>query len=541
MQSLTTIWVVLSLALVFSIMLTPFSMKLAHWLGALDYPCDRSVHTVAIPRLGGVGVGLSLLFAASFYLSFNSLTVAYLTGLLIISMTGLIDDIKPISHRFKFAGEIAAVSVFILLSGSQLTGVGNLLGFGEIEFGSLSFIVTVFCMVGVINALNLSDGLDGLAGGMAIIASLFFAFIALKTGQEDCVVIALSLIGSLLGFLLYNGFPARLFMGDVGSLLIGYTCAVLAVQLASAPSDIVIKPITIALILAVPIIDTLIVMTGRMLKGHGPFMPDRTHLHHRLMALGLSQNQVVSILYGLMFLFGMFAVLQMELQAYWLFYIAIAMTSIVYRLISYYSDKPYRVISFASIVSEHVCHIEKTVIARLYGMSGSFTRAISYSLALLLLLPILFLGSNEASLVVIISLLLLGLMIFLRSHNGRIQAIVHGLLYICVLSVLFLYDTSLQEEYWSFYQGVLISVSLAWVTLTLLVAHTRRILALHSFEILLMLVSWIVFFIAIPMMDFVPTHGEDMRLICVYAIPLLLVLKLCASTKVSEQITSQVL
>ena len=216
MEEMTTIWVVASLALVFSILLTPVSIRLAHWWGALDYPCERSVHAVAIPRLGGVGIALSLLLAASFYLSLNAQTIGYLTGLFIIAMTGLIDDIKPISHRFKFLGEIFAVAAFLAISGSQLTGVGDLFGFGDIHFGSLTFLITTFCMVGVINAMNLSDGLDGLAGGLAIIAALFFAFIAHLTGQYDCLIIALAMAGALLGFLLYNGFPARLFMAMAG-------------------------------------------------------------------------------------------------------------------------------------------------------------------------------------------------------------------------------------------------------------------------------------------------------------------------------------
>jgi len=485
------------------------------------------VHTVAVPRLGGIGIFLSLAVAVAFYLVPDRFSFGFLAGLLIIVLTGLIDDIKPLSHRFKFAGEIAAVVAFVGVSGSELSGVGNLFGFGDVAFGPLAFMATVFCMVGLINAMNLSDGLDGLAGGMAIIAALFFAILGYKTGQINVMIIALALAGSLLGFLLYNGFPARLFMGDVGSLMIGYTCAVLAVQIMNAPTHaFAIQPITIALILAVPLLDTLVVMGARMLKGMSPFKPDKTHLHHRLMGLGLSQNQAVSIMYMLMFVYCAIALLGLHVAAYWQFYMAIGLTMLVYGSIHVIARKPYRAIATVSMLSHRVGRLESMLVHTLFDVNKHYSRAVSFVLVALAIIPLLFLG-QQGLLLMGLAMALLSLLFFMRQQNQRVLAILQGLLYILILSLLFVYNRSFDYPAWGSYWAGLSSVSIAWVILTLLVGHTRRKLALHSFEILLILLSWVVFFLVMPLLNFAPTGGEDVRIICIYAIPLLLVAKLC--------------
>jgi len=528
MLGLTTIWIVFSLALVFSILLTPFSMYLAKRLGAVDVPCERSMHTVAVPRLGGVGICLSMSFAVALFLVVDLFSFGFLTGLIIIFMTGLLDDIRPLSHRFKFVGEILAASAFVGISGSDLSGLGNLFGFGEIEFGPLSSVITVFCMVGLINAMNLSDGLDGLAGGLAIIAALFFALLAYKAGEHNILVISLALAGSLLGFLLYNGFPAKLFMGDVGSLMIGYTCAALAVQIANAPADIMaIQPITIALILALPLLDTLIVMGTRILKGTSPFKPDKTHLHHKLASLGLSQNQVVSIMYALMIIYCSIAVLALDIAAYWQFSAAVALTVVVYRSITLLSRRPYLLISNVSSLSHRIIRIERLLLKSLFDVNRHYSRSVPLILTLLILVPLLFLEQAMLALMGLMPVVILSLLFFMRNGNQRVLATLQGLLYLVILTLLFIYYTSLGHSNWFIYWSVLISLCMGWIMLTLLVGHTRRMLSLHSFEILLILISWVAFFLVVPMMGFVPTSGEDVRVICVYAIPLLLIAKLC--------------
>lgn len=528
MVTFSTAWVVLSLALVFSILLTPFSMHLARRIGAVDIPCSRSVHSTAVPRLGGVGIFLSMACAVAFYLQVDAFSFGFLAGLLIIVLTGLLDDIKPLSHRFKFAGEILAAVAFIGISGSELPGVGNILGFGDISFGPLAFAATLFCMVGLINAMNLSDGLDGLAGGLAIIAALFFAFFAWNAGQPNVMVISLALAGALLGFLLYNGFPARLFMGDVGSLMIGYTCAVLAVQVVNGSSgQFVVQPITIALVLAVPLLDTLIVMGARLLKGISPFKPDKTHLHHRLMALGMSQNQAVSVMYTLMFLYCSLALLALQVPAYWQFYGAIALTVVLYGLIAWLGHgRAGTAAMLISTLGQRLFRVEQLLMVMLFDVSRHYSRSISLALALLALLPLAFLEMSS-EIVVLMMVMLTTIALLTRPHNPRIRAILQGLFYLTILLLLFVYHRQLLQHIWVLYWSLLISCSTGWIILTLLVGHTRRMLALHSFEILLILISWLLFFLVMPMVGFAPLAGEDIRLVCVDAIPLLLIGKLC--------------
>jgi len=537
METITTIWVVLALALAFSILLTPFSMHIARHVGAVDVPCGRSVHKEPVPRLGGIGIALSLLFAAAFYVQVDAFVMAFFAGFLIITLTGLIDDINPLSPRFKFMGEILAVVVFVALSGSELTGVGNLFGFGDITFGPLSFIVTVFCMVGLINAMNLADGLDGLAGGLATIAALFFAFLGYETGQINLMVIALSLAGALLGFLLYNGFPARLFMGDVGSLMIGYCCAVLAVQMGGAApvsgAAVVVQPITIALILAVPLLDTIIVMSLRIIKGGSPFEADNTHLHHRLLGLGLSQNQAVSAIYLMMGLYCSFALASLESPAYVQFYAALVLTASVYGLLIVAAKRPYRMIQVFSWLSDRLLSFESLLLRTLFDINSHYSRAISVLLLGLVLLPLFAIGNVWLIGMAGLSLLLLPFtMRLFDGHRGR--AIQYGMLHLLVLGLLFVYLTMLLSDLWTDYLAVVSSLALGWVVLTMLVGHTRRMLTLHSFEVLLVIVSWVLFFVVMPILNYAPAGGQDIRIICVYAIPLLLLCKLCLTPAVED-------
>jgi len=528
MLELTTIWMVFLLALMFAVLLTPVSMRLAHILGAIDAPNERSVHAQATPRLGGVGIAVSLVVTLSFYIPLDQFNLGFLVGLLIIFLTGLLDDVKTISHRLKFLGEILAVVAFISISGSDLSGVGNLFGFGDIKFGALSYIITVLCMVGLINAMNLSDGLDGLAGGLAVIASLFFALLAYKTGQGDVLLIALAMAGSLIGFLMYNSFPARLFMGDVGSLMIGYTCAVLAVQLTHSGDGMAIQPITIALVLAVPLLDTLIVMTKRIRQGESPFSPDNTHLHHRLLGLGLNQNQSVSVLYALMFLYGSIALAGWNLEAYWKFYGALLLTAIVYRTLTLLRDNPWKVVTALFGWGVVLERMEQQQHERLAGLWLYFSRGLPHLILALFLLPMFFLEGALNWTVWMLPLACIALLYFLfRNHNARIIGLLHGLLYLMILSLFFIYQTLLADVWWhAYYWPVLLAISMLWIVLSLFIGRMRRLLSLHSLEVLLIMISWLGVFVVMPLLNGVSSHTEGLRMICIYAIPMLLMAKL---------------
>lgn len=315
-------------SLILTMLLMPFVMKLAVAANIVDLPDERKIHTDEIPRLGGIAFTIAFAVSCILFLQIDTLLFAFLAGLLIILLTGLADDIWHIRPALKFAGEIIASLIFILYGGAELKGFGDLIGIGPIETGIFAVPITVFCMIGVMNALNLVDGLDGLAGGISAIACLFFAYFSFISGQGLNLALSVSLFGCLIGFLYFNTYPAKIFMGDTGSLVLGYSLSAICVLSQKLDSDIPVLPISMALILALPIADTLWVMSKRALMGKSPFMPDNTHLHHKLLTLNLSHSGVVVVLYGCMFIFGFLAV-SMQPMLEWIQF-AIGIGSIIF-------------------------------------------------------------------------------------------------------------------------------------------------------------------------------------------------------------------
>ncbi len=296
-------------ALFLSLWLTPFTVRVSRRLGAVDRPdAERKVHARAVSRLGGLAMVFALVASLLLFLPIDRRLAAFLIGLSIVAVAGFLDDVFRIRPVVKLAFEIAAAAAFIAVGGASLASLGDFLGIGEVRTGALAPLVTVFCMVGVMNALNLSDGLDGLAGGLSAVACLFLGFFAWLHGNAFAATVLLGLFGALIGFLRYNSYPAVLFMGDTGSLLLGYTLSAMAVQMVQpGGTPFRLTPVTVGTVMALPIIDTLLVMLRRIRHGINPFVPDRTHLHHRLLDIGLPHEAVVPILYVSMGAFGALA------------------------------------------------------------------------------------------------------------------------------------------------------------------------------------------------------------------------------------------
>ncbi len=301
-------------ALILTLFLTPLSMRLAIVVGAIDVPDERKLHDGNIPSLGGLAFTIAFGVSCLIFLPHNSIISGLLIGLVLITITGLADDIWHIPPTLKFSGEIAASLVFILYGKIELTSFGDLIGIGPLETGIFAVPITVFCMVGVMNALNLVDGLDGLAGGMSAIACLFLGYFSLQSGQWLNLALSVALFGGLLGFLYFNIYPAKVFMGDTGSLTLGYILSSICVLSQKIDSDIPIAPISMALILALPITDTLWVMAYRVCRGKNPFLADNTHLHHDLLTLNLPTSVTVIVLYVCMFICGFLAVLMQSMN-----------------------------------------------------------------------------------------------------------------------------------------------------------------------------------------------------------------------------------
>jgi UDP-GlcNAc:undecaprenyl-phosphate GlcNAc-1-phosphate transferase len=303
------------LAMTTAAVLTPTVAWAAHRFGLLDQPdFGRKVHVRAIPRLGGVAVVLGM-FAPIFALTLHEnriaaalfaterLVLAFFVGALGIFGLGLYDDLKGARARLKFIVQIA-VAVVMWLAGFRIEAVGGSLDLA-VDVGLLSLPLTVFWFVGVINAVNLIDGLDGLAAGIALIAATALFGVALASGQVLLALFMAALGGALVGFLFFNFNPARIFLGDSGSLFLGYVLAATSLwthHKAAATTVITALPL---FVVAVPLLDTTLCIVRRLSRGQSPFAPDREHLHHRLMALGLSHKGAVLTLYSVASIFAL--------------------------------------------------------------------------------------------------------------------------------------------------------------------------------------------------------------------------------------------
>ncbi|MFX3622665.1 MAG: glycosyltransferase family 4 protein [Ectobacillus sp.] len=284
--------------------ITPVIIRLCYRLGIVDYPNERKVHSRIMPRIGGLaivsGVVLGLFV---FRFSFPGFS-AILLGSLVIIITGILDDIYTLSPLYKLAGQAAAA--IIPIHGGITISKFMLPLYGEINLDIMSYIITFMWIILVTNSINLIDGLDGLAVGVSTIALTIMLFLAIVHQQYFLYGYIVILIASNLGFLVYNFHPAKLFMGDVGSLFLGYTISLLSI--VGFFKGITLTSVLIpVIILAIPLSDTFFAVLRRMLNKQSIMKPDKFHLHHCLLRLGYSHRTTVLILYGAAALFGAFA------------------------------------------------------------------------------------------------------------------------------------------------------------------------------------------------------------------------------------------
>lgn len=288
-------------ALFTALFVLPKLARIAKAIGLLDKPSEkRKVHKIARPLVGGIGIIIAATFSSLILVPIAGLR-GYFLGLFLLLIIGFFDDYKQLGHRQKFLAQILATVLLMNFSKVYLVTFGNLLGVGVIavpDIPLLAWIVTIFCVVGVINAVNLIDGLDGLAGGISFVAFLAFAFHASLAGEEVFMLMNLALAGAVLGFLRFNWYPSVMFMGDAGSLCLGFSLAFMALALTQGSGSHV-SPVCALLVLAVPITDTLTVMGKRILRGQSPFTADRYHLHHIFMRFGMGRVLAVKAIIGI--------------------------------------------------------------------------------------------------------------------------------------------------------------------------------------------------------------------------------------------------
>ena len=298
---------VVGVCLIIVALLIPFVKKIALHINALDIPDARKVHTKPIPRLGGLGIFIGFLIG---YMIFGENTIqmnSILIGSFIIVLTGMFDDIKPISPKAKLLGQLFASSVIVFYGNILLN---NLTIFGlNIEFGILSYPITILFIVACTNIINLIDGLDGLSGGISSIFYLSTIIICFFQGRfmELELILSLIMLGSTLGFLIHNFHPAKIFAGDSGALFMGFSIAV--ISLLGFKTTAITSVFIPLMILAVPILDTLFAIIRRLLKHQKVTMPDKQHLHHQLLKMNFSHRNTVLIIYGINILFATASIL----------------------------------------------------------------------------------------------------------------------------------------------------------------------------------------------------------------------------------------
>ena len=284
------------LALLISLILVPFVAKLAIKIGAVDKPNERKVHTKIMPRMGGLAIYLS--FFAVLFLS-HEMTMQHiglLTGGTVLVLVGIIDDKTDMPAKIKLLGQIFAACI-VVAAGVRVEFMTNFILGDVFPLYIFSVPFTVLWIVAITNAVNLIDGLDGLAAGTSIIAAATMAISGYATGQTEMASMALILIGASLGFLKYNFHPAKIFMGDTGSMFLGYNLSVLAIM-GFTKSFTVLSLVTPILVLAIPILDTLFAIIRRKMNNKPIFKPDKNHLHHCLLNYGFSHRNTVLIIYA---------------------------------------------------------------------------------------------------------------------------------------------------------------------------------------------------------------------------------------------------
>lgn len=297
------------LALAISFACTPAVRMLAIKIKAVDVPKDnRRMHKVPIPRMGGLAIFAGFLVSVLFFVPLGNEFRSILIGALILVVLGIIDDIVALKPRTKFAGQIIA-ALIPALSGVSIHGIVNPFVPGQYStLGIFSIPFTVIWIVGITNAVNFIDGLDGLACGVSAIATVTMFIIAVLFGETYIALMMAALAGACLGFLPYNMNPAKIFMGDTGSMFLGYILATVSIQ-GLFKFYAVISFAVPFILLGLPIFDTGFAIVRRLLKGQSPLQADRGHVHHRLIDLGFDQKQSVAILYAFSALMGLTAVI----------------------------------------------------------------------------------------------------------------------------------------------------------------------------------------------------------------------------------------
>ncbi len=286
----------LLLSLFITLTLIPIFRRLALRVHALDFPNERKVHTSPVPKSGGLAMAVGTLIPVIFWPQGDALIRSIVIGAGIVVLFGLLDDFKDVSYRVKFAGQVLAALVVIFYGGLKIQTLGMLLPDEVCLPNWLAIPLTLVVIVGVTNAVNLSDGLDGLAGGISMLSFALIGYLAYRSESTLIALLSFAMVGAIFGFLRFNTYPANIFMGDAGSQLLGFAAITLSLGLTQNNGPL--SPLLPLILLGFPVLDTLTVMLERVAQGRSPFVADKNHFHHKLLRLGLFHTEAVVLIYA---------------------------------------------------------------------------------------------------------------------------------------------------------------------------------------------------------------------------------------------------
>jgi len=294
----------LGVSFIICLLLIPVIIRLSNRYNLVDKPNERKVHKVPISRLGGLGIVTGIISTMPLwfvYGNFNFL-LHLIAAMIILIIIGVTDDLRELTPKVKFLGQIFA-ALLLAHAGLRIDDMFGIMGINHLPY-IIQYILTIFIVTGIINAFNLIDGIDGLAGGLALINMAGFFVLFFISGEHSLALISISTVGALLGFLKYNYHPAKIFMGDTGSMILGFllsAAGILSLVMSRHTNSYFNYSETAIIVFSIfllPVYDTLRVFAGRVLNKKSPFSPDKTHIHHLLMQTGFNHPKSAKILYS---------------------------------------------------------------------------------------------------------------------------------------------------------------------------------------------------------------------------------------------------
>lgn len=315
---------------ILSVILTPIIKRVAIKINAVDLPNERKVHKTVMPRLGGLAIFLATSIGLLVFTDITTEPLMWIAiGSLVIIIAGIVDDIKPLSPKIKLLFQLAA-SITVIYGGINIEFINVPLSNNVLYLGNWSYFITVVWIIGITNALNLIDGLDGLSAGVSSISLATIFIMSLSMGNILIATLVLILLAATLGFLIFNFYPAKIFLGDSGSMYLGFFLATLSIL--GFKNIAVVSFVFPIIILAVPIFDTISAIIRRFRNKTSITLPDKKHLHHCLLEMGFSHRKTVLIIYGISLLFSI-AALFLSQATFWIGLIIVALIVVMTLLV----------------------------------------------------------------------------------------------------------------------------------------------------------------------------------------------------------------